>query len=102
MSTQETQQFLRLANYYRHFIKDFATIAKPLHQLTEKKQPFKWTDECQQAFAQLKFNLTTAPIIALPDWSRPFIVDTDASVFTNQCKWTRACDKLCQSPAYQG
>jgi len=79
MTTQETQQFLGLANYYRHFIKDFATIAKPLHKLTEKKQPFKRTEECQQAFAQLKHNLTTAPILALPDWSRPFIVDTDAS-----------------------
>ena len=78
-SRQETQQFLGLANYYRRFIKDFATIAKPLHKLTEKKQSFKWTYECQQAFAQLKHLLTTAPILALPDWSRPFIVDTDAS-----------------------
>ena len=45
-STQETQQFLRLANYYRRFVKDFATIAKPLHQLTERKNLFKWADQC--------------------------------------------------------
>ena len=53
-SVQEVQQFLGLANYYRRFIKNFATIAKPLHQTTERKKPFKWTDECEQAFIQLK------------------------------------------------
>ena len=42
---QEVQQFLGLANYYRRFIKDFATIAKPLHQATEKKHCFKWTEQ---------------------------------------------------------
>ena len=78
-STQETQQFLGLANYYRWFIKHFATIAKPLHKLTEKKQPFKWTEQCLQAFVQLKHCLTSAPLLALPDWFQPFIVDTDAS-----------------------
>lgn len=40
-SVLEVQHFLGLANYYRHFIKDFATLAKPLHQATEKKNHFK-------------------------------------------------------------
>ena len=78
-TAQETQQFLGLANYYRRFIKNFATIAKPLHQLTERKSSFKWTDQCQEAFLELKQRLTSAPLLALPDWSKPFIVDTDAS-----------------------
>ena len=78
-SVQEVQQFLGLANYYRRFIKNFATIAKPLHQTTERKKPFKWTDECEQAFSRLKNSLTTAPILAMPDWTQPFILDTDAS-----------------------
>jgi len=78
-SVQEVQQFLGLANYYRRFIKNFATIAKPLHQTTERKKPFQWTPECEQAFTQLKTCLTTAPILAMPDWTKPFIVDTDAS-----------------------
>ena len=76
---QEVQQFLGLANYYRRFIKNFATIAKPLHQTTERRKPFKWTAECEQAFNQLKNCLTTSPILAMPDWSKPFIIDTDAS-----------------------
>ena len=68
-SAQEVQQFLGLANYYRRFISDFATIAKPLHQLTE----------CQEAFDHLRRRLTTAPVLAFPDYSKPFILDTDAS-----------------------
>ena len=79
ISVQETQQFFGLANYYRRFVKDFASIAKPLHQLTEKKTPFKWTEQCDNAFASLKLFLTSAPILALPDWSQQFILDTDAS-----------------------
>jgi len=76
----EVQQFLGLANYYdRRFVKDFATLAKPLHQLTEKRSTFKWTAECQAAFDILKNCLTSAPILAMPNWSQPFIIDTDAS-----------------------
>ena len=73
------QQFLGLANYYRRFIQDFATKAKPLHQLTEKRSQFEWSSQYQEAFEHLKRCLTSAPILVLPDWSKPFIVDTDAS-----------------------
>ena len=47
------QSFLGFASYYRWFIQDFAEIAKPLHWLTEKTAPFKWTVECQAAFQEL-------------------------------------------------
>ena len=78
-SVQEVQQFLGLTNYYRHFVKDFAAVARPLYSLTEKKTPFKWTEQCEDAFATLKIHLTSAPTLALPDWSRQFIVDMDTS-----------------------
>jgi len=78
-SVQEVQRFLGLANYYRRFVRNFASIAKPLHQATEKGKHFKWTDECEQAFLQLKGCLTSAPVLAMPDWTKPFILDTDAS-----------------------
>ena len=78
-SAQEVQRFLRLANYYHRFIKDFATMVKPLHQLIEKEVIFTWTSECEQAFNFLKIQLTLAPILAVPNWSWPFILDTDAS-----------------------
>ena len=53
---RDVQQFIGLANYYRRFIKDFASIARPLHRLTEKTASFKWTSECQTAFDTLKLN----------------------------------------------
>lgn len=64
----DVQQFLGLANYYRRFIQDFATIAKPLHHLTEKTACFKWTVECQTAFEDLKNRLPTAPVLAHPNY----------------------------------
>ena len=78
-SRREVQQFLGLANYYRRFVQDYARIAKPLHRLTEKHTTFKWTRECEHSFENLRQNLVSAPVLAFPDCSRPFILDTDAS-----------------------
>ena len=78
-SKKEVQQFIGFANYYRRFIKDFAQHAKPLHRLTEQTSPFKWTDTCQDSFSELRKRLCTTPVLAYPDFSRPFILDTDAS-----------------------
>ncbi|CAI5680320.1 unnamed protein product [Oreochromis niloticus] len=78
-NVKELRSFLGLASYYRWFIKGFATIASPLHRLTDKGQPFGWGDACTAAFAQLKEALTRAPVLAYPAARQPFIVDTDAS-----------------------
>ena len=78
-STKEVQQFLGLANYYRRFIKDFAQIAKPLHKLTERTSSFLWTTECQKSFEILRHLLSSPPILSYPDFTKPFILDTDAS-----------------------
>ena len=74
---KEVQQFLGLASYYRRFIQKFAEIARPLHRLTERGRDFKWTTECADAFAKLKFCLHSSPILAYPDFTLPFILDTD-------------------------
>ena len=76
---RKVQRFLGLVSYYRRFIKGFATIVKPLHRLTEKCTHFQWTNECQKAFDCLKQCLTTAPVLTFPNYSKPFILDTDAS-----------------------
>ena len=78
-TTKEVQQFLGFAGYYRRFIQDFAKIARPLHKLTERQASFCWTTECQNAFDQLKKYLVSSPVLAYPDYSKPFILDTDAS-----------------------
>ena len=71
-SRREAQQFLGFASYYRRFIKDFAHLARPLHRLTEKTAPFKWNDECQSSFDRLRECLCSAPVLAYPDFARPF------------------------------
>ena len=78
-SSREVQQFLGLANYYRHYIKGFAEMAKPLHKLTERNAIFKWSLECENAFSTLCSKLTTTPVLAYPDFNQQFILDTDAS-----------------------
>ena len=78
-SKKNIQQFLGLANYYRRFIKDFGPTAKPLQRLLEKNIAFEWTQQCQAAFDHLRKCLMTTPILAFPDHSRHFVLDTDAS-----------------------
>ena len=76
---RHVQQFLGFASYYRRFVQNFATIAKPLHRLTEKNSRFKWTEECQHAFDILREKLIYPPVLVFPDFSKEFILDTDAS-----------------------
>ena len=75
----QLRSFLGLASYYRRFVRDFATIASPLHRLTQKGQVFRWSEDCAAAFEQLRSALVGAPVLSYPDPQLPFIVDTDAS-----------------------
>ena len=78
---KELCQFLGLASYYRRFVKNFARIAAPLYQLTEKRKEWTWTKESEEAFATLKQRLTTLPVLSFPRFNQEFILDTDASSF---------------------
>ena len=71
--------FMELCGYYQRFICSFATLAKPLIQLTDKNSTFRWMKEEKQTFCTLKAKLTTVPILAYPDPTSPFILNTDAS-----------------------
>lgn len=79
-NTKGVRSFLGLANYYRRFIKGFASIAAPLNNLLRKNVRFKWDTNCQQSFDALKQALVTAPILAFPDFTRPFDLYVDASL----------------------
>lgn len=76
---KDVKSFLGLAGYYRRFIKNFSQITKPLTNLLKKNAEFEWNDLCQNAFIEIKQLLVNKPILQYPDFSRPFIVTTDAS-----------------------
>jgi len=73
------RSFIGLTSYYRRYIKDYAQIARPLHQLTQKGREFEWTVECEQAFRALKEALVSNTLMAYPRRGELFILDTDAS-----------------------
>jgi len=76
---KDVQKFLGLANYYRRFVKDFARIAKPLHQLVRKDEKWKWEKKQEEAFAKLKEIFTMKPVLAAPDLDKEMRVEADAS-----------------------
>lgn len=78
-SVTEVRSFLGLVGYYRRFVKDFASIAQPLHSLLHKDITWTWTEHHQLAFDNLKQRLLGAPILAQPDFSKTFILQTDWS-----------------------
>jgi len=79
---RDVRKFLGLANYYRHFVKSFAKVALSMNRLTRKNKKWKWGEEQQAAFEQLKLVFTTRPVLATPELDKEFRVEADASNFT--------------------
>ena len=97
-NAKEVHSFLGLASYYCRFIPQFAKWASPLHELihpiaTKKTRariklpplqqnllPFEWTSVQQESFGKLKLALTSAPGLAYPNYEKPFLLETDASL----------------------
>ena len=78
-SVFEIRSFLGLARYYRRFIKDFSRLAAPMTKLTQKEVKFEWNDSCERAFQKLKWRLTSASILVVPERGQECSVYCDAS-----------------------
>lgn len=78
-NTKDIKSFLGLAGYYRRFIPNFSSITQNLTRLLQKDADFVWTSTQQEAFEKLKLILCSEPILQYPDFSKPFLLTTDAS-----------------------
>jgi hypothetical protein len=79
-SISKLRGFLGLAGYYRRFVKNYAHLTAPLTNLL-KKNSFHWNEESEKCFRNLKEIMSTTPVLATPDFSKPFIIECDASGF---------------------
>jgi hypothetical protein len=79
-SARAVRGFLGLAGYYRKFVQDYGIIATPLTAML-RKEGFVWTEAATAAFDALKAAITTAPVLVLPDFTLPFVVECDASTY---------------------
>ena len=75
----EVWSFHVLASFYRWFVKDFSTLATPLTEIVKKSVGLKWGSEQDRAFIEIKERLFGAPLLALPDFSKTFKIECDAS-----------------------
>ena len=80
-SVKDVQKFLGLANYYRQFVKDFAKIARPLHEMMRKENKWSWGKRQQKAFEELKKRFTTGPVLVTSDLDKEMRVEADMSDF---------------------
>ena len=78
-TVHDVRNFLGLCSYYRCFVRYFAHIASPLHDLTKKKIKFVWDTQQRNAFQLLKDRVSQQPVLIVPDLHKPFEVYCDAS-----------------------
>jgi hypothetical protein len=76
---KQTRSFLGFGNFYRKFISHHSELARPLNDLTKKDKKFEWTTECQEAFDTMKKQFMEELVLLMPDQSKPFQIEYEAS-----------------------
>ena len=91
-TVRDVRKFLGLSNYYRQFIKNFVTLAKPLNMLTRKEEKWKWEEAQQKAFEQLKGIFTTRLLLVAPNLDKEFRVEANTFNFATEGVLPIKCD----------
>jgi hypothetical protein len=76
---KQVKRFLGMASYYRKFIPQFSTTAEPINKLLKKNSDFLWSTDCETGFKQIIDALVNPPVLIYPDFTKSFILETDAS-----------------------
>ena len=76
---KELRRFLGMVGYYRGFCENFSSVVAPLTDLLSPKVMYQWTEQCQKAFENIKALLISAPVLAAPEFTKPFSPEVDAS-----------------------
>ena len=98
---KDIQKFLGLANYYCWFIKGFAMVARPLHDLVKKDKKWEWTGKEEKAFQELKEQFTKEPVLAAPDIDKKMRMEVDASDYVMEGVLSMECkDRLWRPVAF--
>ena len=98
---KDIQGFMGFANFYRRFIKDFSEIARPLNDLTKKNTTWEWGEKQQLAFLNLKKEFTTAPVLRMPDPTKQYRLECDASNYATGAVLSQKYDDLWHPVAFQ-
>ena len=93
MTVKQVWSFLGFGNFYRKFIGHYADIAWPLNNLTKKDLTWNWTDTCEEAFEKLKEEFQKAPVLLMPNSTKPFVIESDASKFATGSHTTKGRER---------
>jgi hypothetical protein len=78
-SKKEVQAFMGIINFVRRFVPDFVVMVKPIHNILKQDRSFSWTDDVENAFLRIKKAISSAPVLAKPDFEKDFIIYTNAT-----------------------
>jgi len=97
-TVKQVRSFLGFSNFYRQFIRRYSDIAKPLNTLLQKKKGFIWNEEAQKLFETLKQKFTEEPVLMMPDTSKPFQIESDASKYASGAVLTQLDNNRSRHP----
>ena len=98
---KDVQKFLELANYYCQFIEDFASIARPLHDMVKKDKKWDWMEKQEEVFRVLKEKFTKEPVLAALDLDKKMRMEVDALDYATGGVLSMECeDKLWRLVAF--